>query len=146
MPESQATIRCCGVEVKRRSVAYRHPPLLDTPLLRPLSLTFAPWRSYASERASAFFCGIKMGARGISMLIEIKDLELHPIDFEEEYPRGELDLGPDLQQSTPLEATGRAQLIEEHHGKHQRIKDIRVSGELSTALELPCARCLEPVI
>jgi uncharacterized protein len=80
------------------------------------------------------------------MLIEIKQLELHPIDFEEEYRPGDLDLGPDLRQSTPLHAAGRAQLIEEHHGKHQRIKDIRVSGELSTALELPCARCLEPVI
>ena len=78
------------------------------------------------------------------MLIEIKDLELHPIDFAEEYRPGTLDLGPDVQQSTPLHAAGRAQLIEEHHGKHQ-IKDIRVSGELSTTLELPCARCLEPV-
>jgi uncharacterized protein len=79
------------------------------------------------------------------MLIEIKDLELHPIDFSEEYRPGTLDLGPDLQQTTSLHAAGRAQLIEEHHGKHQRIKDIRVSGELSTTLVLPCARCLEPV-
>ena len=80
------------------------------------------------------------------MLIEIKELELHPIDFKEEYRAGDLDLGPDLQQSTALHAAGRAQLIEEHHGKHQRIKDIRVSGELSTTIELPCARCLEPVV
>jgi uncharacterized protein len=80
------------------------------------------------------------------MLIEIKDLELRPIDFEEEYGPGDLDLGPDLQQSSLLHAAGRAQLIEEQHGKHQRIKDIRVNGELSTTLELPCARCLEPVI
>jgi uncharacterized protein len=79
------------------------------------------------------------------MLIEIKDLELHPIDFQEEFRPGELDLGPDLQQKTNLHAYGRAQLIEEHHGKQERIKDIRVSGELSTSLELLCARCLEPV-
>ena len=46
----------------------------------------------------------------------------------------------------PLHAAGRAQVLEEHHGKHERIKDIRLSGELSTALELPCARCLEPVV
>jgi len=51
------------------------------------------------------------------MLIEIKQLELHPIDFEEEYRPGELDLGPDLRQSAPLHAAGRAQLIEEQHGK-----------------------------
>ena len=54
------------------------------------------------------------------MLIEIQELELHPIEFEEEYRPGVLDLGPDLQQRTPLHAAGRAQLIEEHHGKHQR--------------------------
>jgi uncharacterized protein len=80
------------------------------------------------------------------MLIEIKELELHPIDFQEEYRPGDLDLGPDFHQSTSLRAAGHAQLIEEHHGKHERIKDIRVNGELSTALELTCARCLEPVI
>ena len=80
------------------------------------------------------------------MLIEIKELELHPIDFEEEYGPGVLDLGPDLQQRTALHAVGRAQLIEERHGKHQLIQDIRINGELSTTLELPCARCLEPVI
>jgi len=80
------------------------------------------------------------------MLIEIKELELHPLDFEEEYEPGDLDLGSEVQQSTPLHAAGRAQLIEEHHGKRQRIKDIRLNGELSTTLELPCARCLELVI
>src|ERR1700686_2651632 len=80
------------------------------------------------------------------MLIENKDLELPPIDFKEEYRPGDLDLGPDLQQSTPLHATGRAQMIEEHHGKHQRIKDIRLSGEPPTALECRWTRFPEPVI
>ena len=42
----------------------KHPPLLDTTLLRPLSLNFAPWRSYASERASAFLCGTRWGCGG----------------------------------------------------------------------------------
>src|ERR1700683_5209006 len=70
------------------------------------------------------------------MLIAIKEFDIHPIDFEEEYGPGVLDLGPDLQQSTPLHVAGRAQLIEEHHGKHQRIQDIRINGELSTTLEL----------
>jgi uncharacterized protein len=37
-------------------------------------------------------------------------------------------------------------LIEEHHGKHQKIRDIRLKGEVGTALELACARCLEPVV
>jgi uncharacterized protein len=79
------------------------------------------------------------------MLIEIHELELHPIDFKEEFLPGVIDLGPDLRQKTSLHTAGRAQLVEEHHGKRQKIKDIRLSGELDTELELACARCLEPV-
>jgi DUF177 domain-containing protein len=80
------------------------------------------------------------------MFIEIEELERHPIDFREELPPGALDLGPDAKQTTALKTTGRAQLVQEQHGKHRIIKDIRLDGELSTSLELVCARCLEPVI
>ena len=47
---------------------------------------------------------------------------------------------------TVLTTSGRAQLVEEHHGKRNVIKDIRLQGDLATTLELPCARCLDPVI
>lgn len=80
------------------------------------------------------------------MLIEIEELERHPIDFREELPPGALDLGPEVKQIRPLKTAGRAQLVQEHHGKHQIINDIRLDGKLSTSLELSCARCLEPVI
>jgi len=80
------------------------------------------------------------------MLIEIRELELHPIDFEEEFGPGVIDLGPDLNQRTPLHASGRAQLVKEHHGKREQIEDIRLNGQLSTQLEVACARCLEPVV
>jgi uncharacterized protein len=79
------------------------------------------------------------------MLIEIQELEQHPIDFEEDFVPGTIDFGPELRQKAGLHAGGRAQLIEEHHGKHQIIKDIRVKGAVTAQLELPCARCLEPV-
>jgi uncharacterized protein len=79
------------------------------------------------------------------MFIEIRELELHPVDFEEQFRPGVIDLGPDMQQRSPLTSKGRAQLVEEHHGKHQTIKDIRIQGEWATTLELLCARCLEPV-
>ncbi|MGC1961394.1 MAG: DUF177 domain-containing protein, partial [Candidatus Sulfotelmatobacter sp.] len=36
--------------------------------------------------------------------------------------------------------------VEEHHGKHKIIQDIRIQGRLATRLELICARCLEPVM
>ncbi len=80
------------------------------------------------------------------MLIKIHELELHPIDFEEEFRPGILDFGPEFRQASALRTAGRAQLVEEHRGKRQKIKDIRLNGDLATTFELPCARCLEPVV
>jgi uncharacterized protein len=80
------------------------------------------------------------------MFIEIHELERHPVDFDEDFPPGAIELGFDLRQSSPLHTTGRAQLVEEHRGKHSLIRDIRLNGELATSLELACARCLEPVV
>jgi uncharacterized protein len=80
------------------------------------------------------------------MLIEIRELEAHPMDFDEELPPESIDLGPDWRQTGPLKSSGRAQLVEEHHGKRQLIQDIRVIGKLKTRIETACARCLEPVL
>ena len=80
------------------------------------------------------------------MFIEIHDLERRPVDFREEFSPGAIDLGEDVHQRTPLKTDGRADLVEEHHGKHKVIQDIRIQGALSTQLEFPCARCLEPVV
>jgi uncharacterized protein len=80
------------------------------------------------------------------MFIEVAELELHPIDFQEEFPPDVIDLGAEVRQRTPLKTSGRAQLVEERRGKREVIQDIRLRGELSTSLELPCARCLEPVV
>jgi uncharacterized protein len=79
------------------------------------------------------------------MFLDIKELELHPLDFEEDFPPDVIDLGSEVRQHTPLKTAGRAEVVEEHHGKHKIIKDIRLRGRLSTGLELQCARCLEPV-
>lgn len=79
------------------------------------------------------------------MFIGVQDLELHPLDFREEIRPNTLDLGPDVQQNSVLTTSGHADLVEEHHGKHQKIKDIRVKGDVSTRLQINCARCLEPV-
>jgi uncharacterized protein len=79
------------------------------------------------------------------MFLNIQELEVRPVEFKEELPPGVLDLGEEIQQQTPLKTTGRAELVEEHHGKHQIIKDIRLRGELATSVELSCARCLDPV-
>lgn len=79
------------------------------------------------------------------MFLDIKDLEVRPREFEEDFPPGVLDLGQDVRQRTPLKAVGRAELVEEHHGKHEIIQDIRLRGRVTAGLELQCARCLEAV-
>jgi uncharacterized protein len=79
------------------------------------------------------------------MFLDIKELELHPLDFEEEFQPDVIDLGSEVRQRTPLKTAGRAEVVEEHQGKHEVIKDLRLRGRLSTGLELQCARCLEPV-
>jgi uncharacterized protein len=79
------------------------------------------------------------------MFLDIKELELHPLDFVEEFQPGVIDLGADVRQRTPLQTAGRAEVVEEHHGKHKIIKDIRLRGRLAADLELQCARCLEPI-
>ncbi len=80
------------------------------------------------------------------MLIELHELETHAVDFSEQFEPGALDLGEDIRQTTVLKTSGRVQLVREHHGKHILVNDIRVAGDLSTKVELLCARCLEPVV
>jgi uncharacterized protein len=80
------------------------------------------------------------------MLIEIRELEVHPVDFDEHLLPGAIEYGPDIRQNGELAAAGRAQLVREQHGKHQHINDIRITGELSGKVELACARCLDPIL
>jgi uncharacterized protein len=79
------------------------------------------------------------------MFIRLQDLEAEKLEFQQEFRPGTIDLGAEVTQSTPLLAWGRAELIEENHGRKGVIRDIRVVGRLSTRVEMRCARCLEPV-
>jgi len=79
------------------------------------------------------------------MLIEIRELEAHAVDFEEQIAPGVIDFGSDIRQTGQLASEGRAQLVREQHGKHQLINDIRLAGGLRTRVELSCARCLDPI-
>jgi uncharacterized protein len=78
------------------------------------------------------------------MFISIQALEDKPLDFQEEFRPQAVDLGPEIEQQSPLRAWGRAELVEEHEGRRV-IQDIRVVGRFSTRIALKCARCLEPV-
>jgi len=79
------------------------------------------------------------------MLIDIHELELHSIDFQEEFSPGAIDFGGDIRQIDKLSCQGHAELVEEHRDNRKIVEDIRLVGALSTALELYCARCLEPL-
>ena len=80
------------------------------------------------------------------MFIEVKDLESHPVEFREEFAPGTIDLGAEIRQQSPLRSEGRADLVQEHHGKHKLVEDIRIKGRLETSVEVACARCLDPVV
>src|SRR5438094_7112958 len=79
------------------------------------------------------------------MLIEIRELERHPLDFDEHLAPGTIDFGTEVKQKSKLNSKGRAQLVQEHEGRHQVINDIRLVGDLVTNVELACARCLDPI-
>jgi uncharacterized protein len=79
------------------------------------------------------------------MFISLRELELHEVEFSQEFRPQVIDFGPDIRQQMPLKASGRAELIEERRGRKSAIEDIRVVGDFSTRIEVRCARCLEPV-
>jgi uncharacterized protein len=79
------------------------------------------------------------------MFISIKDLEVQRLDFDEQFRPGHIDLGAELVQKRGLHAVGSATLVEENRGHKQVVQDIRLVGDWDTAVELRCARCLEPV-
>ena len=79
------------------------------------------------------------------MFIKIKDLELRKIVFDEQIQPGTIDFGPDVEQIGTLHAAGRAELIRENRGSKVVVEDIRIVGDLSTQVQMRCARCLDPV-
>src|SRR5215813_8747277 len=80
------------------------------------------------------------------MFLDIKQLEAEPLDFAEEFQPSVIDLGEEVRQRAPLKTNGRAEVVEEHDGKHKVIKDLRLRGKLAATLELSCARCLDPIV
>ncbi len=78
------------------------------------------------------------------MFISLQALEDKPLDFREEFLPQALDLGPEVEQQTPLIAAGQAELLEEHEGGRKPVQDIRVVGSFRTRIAVRCARCLEP--
>lgn len=79
------------------------------------------------------------------MFIKVKDLELRKMTLDGTFTPGVIDLGQEIQQNTPLQVAGRAELIQENRGARDIVEDIRLVGDFSTQVTARCARCLEPV-
>src|SRR5580692_977285 len=72
------------------------------------------------------------------MFLDVKELALHKLRLHQHYAPGAVDYHTrDFRQIEPLEVRATAEMVE---------SQIRVSGELSTRVEMACARCLEPVV
>jgi len=74
------------------------------------------------------------------MFLSLRELELRKIGFDRKFESGQIDFaGEDLEQCSPLHATGSAELQAESGGQ------IRVSGSYTVEMISQCDRCLAPV-
>jgi len=72
------------------------------------------------------------------MFFKISDLELGKVRFRETFAPGAIEFfDPQLRQKAPIEASGAAELS-------PSTREIRVSGNVTTRMEIACDRCLEP--
>ena len=71
------------------------------------------------------------------MFLDIKELAVRKARIHKVYPPGTIDFhSGEFQQLDPLEVRATAEMAE---------TQIRIYGEIHTRLEMPCARCLDPV-
>ena len=79
------------------------------------------------------------------MKFTVAELERQAVDFDETLAAGSIDFLDDVRQVGVLHSAGRADLLREHRGPNEIVQDIRIRAGFQTRLEIPCARCLEPV-
>jgi uncharacterized protein len=71
------------------------------------------------------------------MFLSVKELELRKIRFDETFEPGKIDFtGEELEQVSPLHATGVAELLEDSGG------EVRVRGRYTVEIGAQCDRCL----
>ena len=74
------------------------------------------------------------------MFLSVKELELRKIGFDQSFEPGQIDFaGEDLEQGSPLLASGSAEMLEESGGQ------VRVKGSYRVEMVAQCDRCLVPV-
>lgn len=71
------------------------------------------------------------------MFLSVKEMELRKIRFDETFEPGQIDFsGEEIEQSSPLKATGVAALLAHSEG------EIRVEGRYTVEMTATCDRCL----
>ena len=71
------------------------------------------------------------------MFLSIKEMEVRKVRFDETFQPGEIDFSDEqMRQSSPLHATGVAELLANTEG------EVRIQGHLTVKLESECDRCL----
>ncbi len=80
------------------------------------------------------------------MLITLIDLEREPLHYDTSFPPQGIDFGSEVEQKGPMHAAGQAELLEEHRGPRDIVQDIRLRGTYEGRFQVPCARCLDPVV
>jgi uncharacterized protein len=79
------------------------------------------------------------------MEFKVSELEREPVEFDLELPPGAIDFGEEAEQAGTMAASGRAEVIHEHRGPKEIVADIRLKGRFAGRVQVPCARCIEPV-
>jgi uncharacterized protein len=71
------------------------------------------------------------------MFLSVKEMELRKIRFDETLQPGQIDFsGEEIEQSSPLKATGVAELLAHSDG------EVRVQGRYTVEMTSKCDRCL----
>src|SRR5260221_2021737 len=71
------------------------------------------------------------------MFLSVKELELRKIRFDEIFEPGQIDFaGEELEQGSPLQAAGVAELLDDSDGQ------VRILGKYSVEMTALCDRCL----
>src|SRR5438445_599498 len=87
---------------------------------------FGCWNSYRSS-----------ARRASCMFLNIKEMELRRIRFDEDFEPGEIDFADTgLRQAGPIHAEGSAKVLENSEG------EVRIEGRFSAVMEADCNRCL----
>src|SRR5947207_502621 len=71
------------------------------------------------------------------MFLNVKDMEVRDVRFDVTFQPGQIDFSEDeLEQASPLQATGTAGLLANSEG------ELRIQGKISVEMQADCDRCL----